>query len=183
MDPKLLYHANRLRQVLTTRGIGALLHYLNERTAYRYTGVFQFEGADVRNLFLHDRTNQEAPLLDRSPMPACPAARPPLAPIESLRLGRIPPLPQQPRDGGAHSIAPGYCGHPIVVGTDRLFGSIAHFDPMPRELDSRELRLLEVAAGLVGEHLSTDGWSGRLELPDQRIDGPALPGAPPARLR
>lgn len=48
-----------VQRLLDARGLHAALRYLNERTPYRFTGLYRFEGDTLRSVALFDRWSPE----------------------------------------------------------------------------------------------------------------------------
>ncbi len=55
----MLDELNELREILATCGVHETLRILNSRTPHRFTGVYRFDGAMLRNEHLVDQFNPE----------------------------------------------------------------------------------------------------------------------------
>ena len=134
-------------RVLEQDGILAGLRFLNRRVAHRCSAIYRLQHLTARNLYFHDR---EGALL--------PAAfgTVPLGDgfcQHALREGCF--LTDDTRtdsrvDGSPFKgVVIAYHGLPLLDKTDRLFGSLCHFDFVPRSLPDEEFEMLKEAASLL----------------------------------
>ncbi|GAB2461654.1 hypothetical protein GCM10011375_12960 [Hymenobacter qilianensis] len=137
--------------LLERHGVHTALQYLNSRTSHRYTGIFRFDGDQLRNVALYDRRDPvnvvhgpDAPLeasycilltRQQSPLEITDAATDP-------RLSHLINKPVQ-----------SYCGVLIRDNEGRPFGSLCHFDTQRCQERTTDLPLMEAAADLLYNHL------------------------------
>lgn len=135
----------RVERLLRGSGPRAALEYLNQRTRFRFTGIYQADPPVLRNLILVDREN---PSLDASGA-VCPLDETYCA-ITCAReaLFRTIDAPNDPRlvSHPARDSVISYAGVPLRLADGRAWGTLCHFDLRPRLLPAAELRLLEAVA-------------------------------------
>ncbi len=76
-DPPML---RDLQAVLRALGAHRSLEFLNRRTSYRFTGVYEFDGGSRRNVDLFDRLDPTAMRGETTPMPETLFSRRDVAP-------------------------------------------------------------------------------------------------------
>ena len=134
-------------------GIMGALRFLNERTRYRYTGLYHVEPPMLRNVQLFDREN---PLLNVSGE---------VTPLSETYCGIVWKTNTMVRvadaledahlaDHPARESVLSYCGVPVRTASGLPWGSLCHFDVRPRLLSAQESRILEVAAPLFARWFS-----------------------------
>lgn len=141
---------------LRETGIIGALRFLNQRTRYRYTGLYQVEPPLLRNVQLFDREN---PTLNVS------------GEVKSLHdtyCGIVRDTNSSLRIADAledaHRVAHpareavlSYCGVPIRTDTGMPSGTLCHFDVRPRLLSALESQIFQGAAPLFARCLGN--WS------------------------
>lgn len=144
---------------LQRSGVLAALAFLNERTRFRYTGVYHADPPVLRNVQLFDRENPRLNLsgevvqLDET---YCGMTRETNAPVtiaDSLQDPRL-------RAHAARESVLSYGGVPIRLNNGRPWGTLCHFDVRPRLLSPAELHILEAAAPLFARWLTETGALG-----------------------
>ena len=137
---------------LERSGLHAALAWLNARTRYRFTGVYRFDGAVLRNVALFDRENPRIHLGDDAVLREtyCGLVADSRAPVGTAD-GR-----RDPRAGAlrARETTLAYCGVPVITGAYGCAGTLCHFDPRPRLLAAAEVPLLERCAALLAPALA-----------------------------
>jgi GAF domain-containing protein len=130
------------------------LRFLNARTFHRYTGLYRFDGAMLRNVALFDR---ESPALVRgvdAPMGdtycgIVGAGERTFATADTRADPRV-------ADHPARDAIVSYCGA-LVRGADgRALGTLCSFDVEPRPVPVHEIPLLEAVAPLLARHVLDD---------------------------
>ena len=131
---------------LLDRGdVHAALGVLNARTRFRFTAVYEVEGALLRNLGLYDRENPALNLaggacdLDESYCTFIAATGSAFATADSHTDLRLHGHPRR-------ETVLSYAGVPIRSSSGRLVGTLCHYDGRPRFVDAVELRALEAVA-------------------------------------
>ena len=143
-----------LEDALRDGGLGAALRLLNERTPFRFTGVYRFDGAMLRNVALFDRwTGAESPGAD--------------APMDETFCGITGRIdqPLEVTDGEKDARFPwmqanavrSYTGTPIRDGDGTAIGTLCHFDLQPCQSISSELPWLARAAALFRPYVEGRG--------------------------
>ena len=145
MEPSPPTELERLATALDSGGLPAALRLLNERTPFRFTGVYRFDGDTLRNVALFDRWTPAQTLGHDAPMNEtfCAITAGSNAPLEvgdGHQDARFPWMQ-------ANSVE-SYCGTPIRDGGGHPLGTLCHFDLKPCESVSSELPLLAHAASL-----------------------------------
>jgi hypothetical protein len=136
--------------VLRQQGAHAALKYLNGRTPHRYTGVFRFDGNQLRNEVLHDRYEPHLKQGEDAPMEAtyCSLVGRQQAPLQindATTDARVKGLIDTP--------VISYCGVLIRDAQGKAFGTLCHYDMQRCQERTADLPLLEAAAALLYTHL------------------------------
>ena len=131
------------------------LRFLNGRTRFRFTGIFEVDPPALRNIRLIDREN---PGVNVSGAVAtvdvgyCGIACSTGAPFVTANAGKDSRLRTHP----ARSSMMSYAGVPLRLASGVVWGTLCHYDVRPRLLPPSELSLLEAAAprvaGWVAQH-------------------------------
>jgi hypothetical protein len=143
--------AARFATLLHERGLLHALGYLNERTRYRFTGLYRVDPPMLRNVGLFDRENPDIDVsgavtkLDETYCSITCATAKPFTTMDAPRDERL--VAHAARD----SILC-YAGVPIRFEGGRPWGSLCHFDLRPRLRSADELCALETVAPVVA------GW-------------------------
>ena len=144
---------------LQRSGVLAALAFLNERTRFRYTGVYHADPPVLRNVQLFDRENPHLNLsgaVVQLGETYCGITRETNAPVtiaDSLQDPRL-------RAHAARESVLSYVGVPIRLNNGRPWGTLCHFDVRPRLLAPAELHILEAAAPLFARWLTETGALG-----------------------
>jgi GAF domain-containing protein len=140
-----------LTRVLAAEGALAGLAFLNQRVTHRCTAIYRLEAMTVRNLYLFDREGLLLPeslgvvQLDES---FCQHA---------MRDGSF--LTEDTRadsrvDGSPFKgVVVSYHGLPLLDARGELFGTLCHFDFVPRSLADSEFEFLQKAARVLPAYL------------------------------
>ena len=131
-------------RILGAEGILAGLAFLNDRVTHRCTAIYRLEGQTVRNLYLFDR---EGNLLPES-LGVVPLGHSFCQHV--LRDGSFltEDTSKDSRvDGSPYKgVVVAYHGLPLLDGRGELFGTLCHFDFVPRPLPDGEFEFLQKAA-------------------------------------
>jgi len=132
-------------QTLQQQGVHAALDYLNQRTPHRYTGIYRFDGAMLRNEVLFDRLQPSVRHGADAPLAAtyCALVGRQEAPLQILDAS-VDPLAQD-----IDTAVISYCGVLIRDAQGQAYGTLCHYD-LQRTTD---LPLLEAAAQLLYQYL------------------------------
>jgi hypothetical protein len=133
-------------KVLQQSGVHAGLRYLNTRTPHRYTGIFRFDGAVLRNEALLDRYEPALQKGDDVPMEAtyCSLVGQQEAPLEINDA-----TTDQRVLGKIDTPVVSYCGMLIRDYQGKAFGTLCHYDMNRCQERTTDVPLLEAAAGLL----------------------------------
>lgn len=151
-------HLRHLRAVLRAHDLRGAVMYLNSLTRHRFTSLYRFDDAMLRNVVFFDRQNPEALSCDDLPVLAsyCVFVR------DGSCTFRVDDSQSDDRLG-LHSKRPevrAYCGVPLMDEDGRMFGTICHFDTVPRALEDEHVALMEaLAPWLPGYARGTEGVS------------------------
>ena len=141
---------------LQRSGVLAALAFLNERTRFRYTGVYHADPPLLRNVQLFDRENPrlnvsgDVAQLDETYCGITRTTNAPFATSNALHDARL-------RTHAARESVISYSGVPIRLDNRGPWGSLCHFDVRPRLLSPAELHILEAAAPLFARWLAEAG--------------------------
>ncbi len=145
---------DEVRALLADKGISEVLGFLNARTSHRYTAHYKYEGPILRNIALYDRLNPSSTKGDD-------------APVETTFCGLVERDRGTfvTRDGSIDPRAAGlplrdnvkaYCGVLIRNADGTPFGSLCHFDHVPRDVPDGEVALLEELGPLLASSAAAD---------------------------
>ena len=146
--------ATRVARVLQERGLHAALAFLNERTRYRFTGLYQADPPVLRNVGLFDRENPRIDVsgavtkLDETYCAITASTAAPFSVQDARSDQRL--VTHAARDSVLC-----YAGVPIRLGNGRAWGSLCHFDMRPRLLVREELDILASVAEVMPEWLAS----------------------------
>lgn len=159
----------RFRAILDEHGLYEAMRFANRLSEHRFTAVYRFEDATLRNVLFVDRDDAsvrlgtDLPVLD-SYCVFVRQARDSFLTDASLRDPRVAGHPKQ------RSVQ-SYCGIPLFAEDGTLFGTVCHFDYAPRAFGEDEVAMLEAVAPLVIRAIEQDG-------PRRALDAaPGLEGA------
>ncbi|MEJ5988902.1 hypothetical protein WG902_02800 [Ramlibacter sp. PS3R-8] len=129
------------------------LELLNERTPYRFTGVFQFSGEVLKSVELVDKWDKAVVRGQDVPIATAYCAHlqrtgQSLVVINGHRDDRVPWMKNSP-------IA-SYCGAVIESPAGDAWGAVCHYDMDPCESNRGEVALLSAAAPFLWSVLGTD---------------------------
>lgn len=129
------------------------LGILNERTRYRFTGLYHVEPPLLRNEYLFDRENPSLSLGgDANPLSdtycgIVAAAEQPFVAADARTDARLTSHP-------ARDSIVSYVGVPVRSIDGRIFGTLCHFDYRPRILPLDEVAVLEAISRCVSQWLT-----------------------------
>lgn len=134
-------------QALHESGVHGACAFLNARTTHRFTGVYRLEAPVLRNAFLYDREQPTIPRGDDSPAREtyCSivlATGASFATADALTDTRL-------REHPARESVRSYFGVPLRRADQSRYGTLCHFDVVPRAIPHQERSLMEAAAPLV----------------------------------
>lgn len=150
--------AGSCAQLLSTDGPLAALRFLNERTRFRFTGVYRAEPPLLRNVHLYDRENPtlnvsgDVSRLDDTYCAIVWGGDRPFATADA-------PLDTRLVAHASRESIRSYCGVPIRHESGSVFGTLCHFDVRPRLLSPTEIEVLTLAASCFAS--SPRCWSAR----------------------
>lgn len=143
-------------QCLRKKGVIGALGFLNERTRFRFTGLYQLVPPKLHNVSLFDRENPTlnvsgavCELVDTYCSIVCESGAP-LTIDDSTNDSRVAHHPK--RDA-----IQSYAGVPVKNAAGRVLGSLCHFDGRPRLLPAGELAVLTSVAPLLATWLVAEG--------------------------
>lgn len=129
-----------VRNALSERGVLAALALLNDRTEYRYTGIYKFEGEVMRAVHVFDRFAEHRTWLRAVPLGRS-FCRYVLQEGEFLTVSASNDtrLGSHPYDG----IVESYYGRLLQRNDGGVYGTFIHFDMELREIAAQELAFLK----------------------------------------
>jgi len=142
---------SNFQTALDKAGLFEALKYLNERTPFRFTGVYRFDGDMLRNVALFDRWSPEARRGADAPMVEtfCAIVKQTGNAVQ-VSNGRTDPRFPWMADNPVMC----YCGALVRDIDGNPLGTLCHFDMQPVEPPSSELSLLQSAAPMVLSYVS-----------------------------
>jgi signal transduction histidine kinase/FixJ family two-component response regulator len=137
----------KFTRILDVQGVHEALRFLNSRSSHRFTGIYRFDAPTLRNVALLDA---DAPMLtkgDDAPLEATyssivGAFERPFTTEDAERDGRLHEHP-------ARESVRSYCGVLLRTADGGPYGTLCHFDVVPRDVPVEELALMEDAAPLL----------------------------------
>lgn len=135
------------RQVLHRSGVHAACALLNARTTHRFTGVYRLETPVLRNVYLYDREQPAVPRGEDSTAREtyCSIVLASGAAFATADSLADPRLHEHPARDSVRS----YFGVPLRRADDSRYGTLCHFDVVPRKIPHEERGLMEAVAPLV----------------------------------
>ena len=143
-----------LSGLLDEKGVVEVLRHLNARLSYRYTALYQYDGSTLRNLALVDRLEPATTAGANVPVDTsfCSVLRRDRASFSSNEGKLDPRVAGLPLREDIKS----YCGALVRNADGTPFGSLCHFDHVPRSVSETELALLEQFAPALARVVATD---------------------------
>lgn len=141
-------------KTLDSQGLRPALVYLRGLTDYRFVGIFRFENGHTVSVAHVDRDDPTAVWTDDEPTDStyCCSVRDTNGAFVTADAMLDPRT-----EGHAKSdVVSAYCGIPIMDSEGVLFGTLCHYDTVPRDPEELDLSLLLRAAsrlaqsGLIG---------------------------------
>lgn len=143
--------AERLR----AEGPRGALALLNDRTRFRFTGLYRLVPPELHNVSLHDRENPALNVsgavcaLSESYCSIACATEEPFTVRDASSDARLVTHP-------ARDAVQSYAGVPIRLAGGRVLGTLCHFDGRPRMLPPGELSVMRTLAPLLAPWLRGD---------------------------
>lgn len=131
---------NHFAAEINHHGIRAGLIYLNQLTDFRYTALFQFVDDKLHNRHLIDRTQtveSSFPIID-----ICESYCVYVHQSQSPFLLSNASTDDRVASHNNRDTIRAYYGFPLFDPDGNLFGSLCHFDELPKQLDDAHLDLL-----------------------------------------
>ena len=137
----------KFAKTLELRGLHEALRFLNSRASHRFTGVYQFDAPTLRNLALLDADFPALTRGDDAPLEEtyCSIVGVFERPFTTEDTGRDYRLRNHPARESVRS----YCGVLLRDANGKPFGTLCHFDTVPRDVPVQEVALMEAVAPLV----------------------------------
>ena len=139
-----------LRNTLVTGGLRGALEWLNARTTYRYTGVYRLEDKAMRMVAMFDRNGEDATALTVIPFgdSFCQFV------MRDGVFNTTHAAEDSRLDGHVYrDIVASYFGLPLASSPGEFYGTLCHFDVVPKVVDDAEIEFLYSAAPVLMEHL------------------------------
>lgn len=136
-----------VRTLLEAADLEAALSYLNARTRFRFTGIFQVDPPLLRNVGLVDRENPTLNLsgaVKQIELGYCGLACATRAPFVTTNAR----LDDRLQSHAARDSIISYAGAPIRLPSGIAWGTLCHFDVRPRLMEPTELPILEAVTPL-----------------------------------
>lgn len=132
------------------------LRLINDRVEHRFTGVYRFDPPTLRNVALFDSANPDIEVGAETPLREtyCSLVGETGSPFQTGDAASDPRLSEHL----ARDATLGYCGAPLRTGPEEQpFGTLCHFDVVPRPIPLEELPVLEAVAAVLADHLEGGG--------------------------
>ncbi len=139
---------------LQSGGVGDVLRYVNTRTHHRFTGLYRFDGAVLRNVALFDREQEQSQRGADSPLcdTYCSIVGETQASVVIIDANMDP---RAANNAGRNAVL-SYCGALVRSADGTPIGTLCSFDPAPQPVMDDEIALLEVTARLLGNVVTQD---------------------------
>ena len=137
----------KFAKILEAQGLHEALRFLNSRASHRFTGIYQFDAPTLRNVALLDADTPSLTKGDDAPIEAtyCSIVGVFERPFTTEDTGRDHRLREHPARESVRS----YCGVLLRAVNGAPFGTLCHFDTVPRDVPVQEVALMEAVAPLV----------------------------------
>lgn len=132
------------------------LRLINDRVQHRFTGVYRFDPPTLRNVALFDSANPDIEVGEDTPLleAYCSVVGESGVSFGTGDARTDPRLSQHP----ARDSTLAYCGTPLRTDEDASpFGTLCHFDVVPRAVPAEEVPALEAIAPLIARYLRDRG--------------------------
>lgn len=136
-----------LKAALVKGGIREAVVFLNSLTSHRFTSLYKFDNATLRNLTFFDRQHPEQNSCDDIPVEAsyCVYVRD----SSSKFLVEHAELDQRVINHPKRDSIQFYCGVPLTNEDGKMIGTICHFDVKPSRIADLDVDLMEYLARLM----------------------------------
>jgi GAF domain-containing protein len=139
---------------LSAAGVHGALRFLNQRTSYRFTGVYRFKPPLMRSLMLYDRENPDLvigsdTLLTETYCSIVGEIEAPFSTPDARQDERLTAHP-------ARESILSYCGVLLRAEDGATFGTLCHFDLIAHAVMEDEIQILEAAAPLLMPRLLSE---------------------------
>lgn len=148
----------RLRALVREGDVRGALAQLNARAGYRFTSLYRFDDATLRNVWFYDREHPERERCDDVPVLAsyCVFVREDRSTFRLDDSQADARVAEHPRREQIRA----YCGVPLIDDTGRMFGTVCHFDFRPRSISDENVALMEALAPMLRPHAADAGTPG-----------------------
>ena len=137
----------QLDRIVAQSGVRAGLMFLNGLTSHRFSALYRFDDATLKNLVFFDRENPEQNSSPEIPVLCsyCVFVR------DSRHTFCVENSPEDARTiGHAKRLEiRAYCGVPLLDEYGAMFGSICHFNVDPRAISGDNVELMEDFAAIL----------------------------------
>lgn len=141
-----------IERLLAQDRLHDVLRLLNDRVEHRFTGLYRFDPPTLRNVALFDMANPDIEVGADTPLREtyCSVVGETGKPFDTGDASADPRLEAHP----ARETTIAYCGAPLRARDDeRPFGTLCHFDVVPRQIPAGEIPVLEAVAPLIARRL------------------------------
>ena len=147
---KVAADTERLRTALASGGLSAALEWLNARTSYRYTGIYHLEDGAMRMVAIFDRNGEDIKALTVIPLDDsfCQFV------MRDGVFNTTHAADDTRLIGHAYrDIVASYFGLPLASAPGDFYGTLCHFDIVPKVVDDAEIEFLYSAAPVLMAHI------------------------------
>ena len=140
----------RLRSTLASVGLHGALAWLNSRTTFRYTGIYHLEDGFMRMVAMFDRDGEDIKALTVIPFgdSFCQFV------MRDGVFNTVHTAEDSRLIGHAYrDIVASYFGLPLASGPGDFYGTLCHFDLVPKAVADEEIEFLYGVAPLLMAHL------------------------------
>ena len=144
--------------LLQEEGLHAALAFLNARSGHRFTGIYRFDPPTLRNVHLFDSANPALEVTDDAPLREtyCSLVGDTAAPFATGDSRADERLAEHP----ARETTLAYCGVPLTRPDGTPFGTLCHFDVVPRRVRAGEIPVMQGAGTLIMQALPAGAGAG-----------------------
>ena len=154
----------RVEQLLDGQRTHEALKLLNATTEHRFTGVYRVDDEVLRNVALFDRNNPDLPVGKDAPLLETYCS---ITAAKGAAFCTMDAASDQRVEGHpARETTRSYCGVPLRLEDGEPFGTLCHFDVVPRPADEDDVRLLARVAPFFARHLRSSQGGLRSDEPD-----------------
>ena len=142
----------KLKEIISSKGVREALKFLNGLAGHRFSAIYRFNNENLESVMLFDRENPELLTMPQIPILAsyCVFVR------DTERRFSVENSIQDERVENHQKRLEviSYIGVPLLDEDGKMFGTICHFDVVPRSASTQDIELMEQMSKLLQKQSS-----------------------------